>query len=358
MTTTLTPTPMIDESALEAFLGQAVTDAAAAVSVLLTHLGDRLGLYAAMADSQPVTAGELAKRTNTNERLVAEWLSNQAAGGYVTYDSRAGQFRLPPEHAFALADESSPALLQGLFDLVAAVYQSIDKELGAFRTGTGLAWPDHHSDLFTATERGFRPGYQAHLVQEWIPALDGMHEKLTAGARVADVGCGRGAATIMLATAYPNSRFVGYDYHAPSIDAAVEAAARAGVADRVRFQVADAVSITGPYDLIAFFDCWHDTADPLAVARAARQALAPGGVVLAVEPFASDRLEDNFNPLGRFGYGISTVVCTPCSISDGGPGLGAQAGEARTRRMFTEAGFKTFRRAGQTPMNIIYESRA
>ncbi len=356
MTTTPTPTPII-EPVLEAFLGQAVTDAAAAVSVLLSHLGDRLGLYAAMADSQPVTAGELAVRTSLNERLVTEWLSNQAAGGYVTYDPQTGRFRLPPEHAFALANESSPALVQGLFDLVAAVYQSIDKELAVFRTGTGLAWGDHHDELFTATERSFRPGYQALLVQEWIPALDGMHEKLTAGARVADVGCGHGTATIVLATAYPNSTFVGYDYHEPSIEVAAERAARAGVSDRVRFQLADAVSITGPYDLIAFFDCWHDTADPIGVARAARRALARGGAVLAVEPFANDRLEDNFSPLGRFGYGISTLACTPCSISDGGPGVGAQAGEARTRELFTEAGFNSFRRVGQTPMNLIYEAR-
>ena len=357
MTTTHTPPPMIDESTLEAFLGQAVTDAAAAVSVLLNHLGDRLGLYAAMADSQPVTAKELAQRTGTNERLVTEWLSNQAVGGYVTHDPHTGQFRLPPEQAFALANENSPALVQGLFDLVAAVYQSIDKELEVFRTGTGLSWGDHHHDLFTATERSFRPGYQAHLVQEWIPALDGMPELLTAGGRVADVGCGRGAATIVLATAYPNSTIVGYDYHAPSIEAATEAAARAGVSDRVRFEVADATSITGPYDLIAFFDCWHDTADPLGVARAARQALAPGGAVLAVEPFANDQLEDNLTPLGRLGYGISTVACTPCSISDGGPGLGAQAGEGRTRELFTKAGFATFRRVSQTPLNLIYEAR-
>ena len=350
-------TTTFDQSALDAFLGQATSDAGAALSVLLSHLGDRLGLYTAMADGEPVTPGELAGRTGTNERLVREWLSNQAAGGYLTYDPATGRFRLPPEHAFALADESSPAQVQGLFDLVAAIYQSIDKELGVFRTGTGLTWGDHHDGLFTATERAFRPGYEAHLVQEWIPAMDGMQDKLAAGARVADIGCGHGTSTTVLARAYPNSSFVGYDYHAPSIEAARGAAERSGVAGRVRYLLADARDISGTYDLITFFDCWHDTADPVGVAKAARGALADGGAVLAVEPFANDRLEDNANPLGRFAYAISTLVCTPCSVSDGGPGLGAQAGETRTRDVFLDAGFTTFRRIAETPLNIVYEAR-
>ena len=364
MTTTSTAQPSVpaqqapfDESALEAFLDRAVTDAGAAMGVLLTHVGDRLGLYAAMADSAPVTPGELARRTGTNERMVGEWLANQAAGGYVDYQPGAGTFRLPPEHAFALADESSPALIQGLFDLVAAVYRSIDKEVEAFRTGGGLAWGDHHPALFPATERSFAPGYRSHLVQEWVPALDGVHDRLVAGARVADVGCGHGAATITLAEAYPASTFIGYDYHAASVDAAQQAAARAGVADRVRFEVADATALDGPFDLVTFFDSWHDTADPLGVARAAHRALADGGSVLLVEPSAADRLEDNFNPLGRFGYGISAVVCTPCSLSGGGPGLGAQAGEARTRALFVEAGFTSFARAAETPLNLVYQVR-
>ena len=354
---TSTTATSVDMALVEAFLGQAVTDAAAAVSVLLTHLGDRLGLYQAMADGTPVTASELAASTGTNARLVQEWLSNQTAGGYVVHDPRADTFRLPAEHALALAHESSPAMVQGLFDLVAAVYQSIDKEVEAFRTGTGLAWADHHPSLFPATERAFRPGYQARLVQEWIPAFDGLHERLTDGARVADVGCGHGASTVVLASAYPNSTFVGYDYHAPSLEAARTAAQNAGVAERVEFRLRDATSVAGPFDLIAFFDCWHDTADPLGVAKATRQALTEGGRVLLVEPFAADHLEDNVSPLGRFGYGISTLVCTPCSISDGGPGLGAQAGEARTRELFREAGFGWFRRAAETPLNIVYEAR-
>ena len=357
-TTTTTATPAFDESTLEAFLGRAVGDAGAALSVLLTHLGDRLGLYTAMADAQPVDAATLARRTGTDERLVQEWLANQAAGGYVDLDPATGRFRLPPEHAFALAVESSPALVQGLFDTVAAVYQRIEREIEVFRTGTGLAWGNQDAALFEATERSFRPGYQAHLVPEWIPALDGVHDRLTAGGRVADVGCGQGASTVLLAEAYPNAGLVGYDNHAPSIEVARKKAVAAGVADRVRFEVADAADITGPFDLIAFFASWHDTADPVGVARAARRALAHGGAVLLVEPFAFDRLEDNLTPLGRLTYGFSTVICVPGSISDGGPGLGAAAGEARTRQLFTEAGFGTFRRVAETPQNAVYEARA
>ena len=349
--------PMIDETALETFLGQVVSDAGAAVSVLLTHLGDKLGLYEAMADSQPITATELARRTDTNERLVQEWLTNQAAGGYVTYDAATGRFTLPREHALALADESSPALVQGLFDMVASVYQRIDRELQVFRSGTGLSWGDQHHSLFDATERSFRPAYQTHLVQEWIPALDGVHEKLTAGAQVAEVGCGYGAATLCLAGAYPNSTFVGYDYHPPSIDAARKAAAQAGVSDRVRFEVSDAAGVSGSYDLVGFFASWHDTADPVGVARAAKRALGDDGAVLLVEPFAHDRLEDNLTPPGRLFSGASALICVPCSISDGGAGLGALAGEASTRSAFTDAGFATFRRVAQTPQNIVYEAR-
>lgn len=347
-----------DESALERFLGGVVGDAGAAVSVLLAHLGDRLGLYAAMADAEPVSPAVLAESTGTNERLVQEWLANQAAGGYVDYDAATGLFRLPPEHAFALADETSPALVQGLFDLVAAVYQDIDKALGAFRTGTGLGWRDHHPALFAATERGFRPGYQAHLVQHWIPALDGMHERLTAGARVADVGCGRGASTVLMATAYPRSTFVGVDLHEPSVDAARTAAAAAGAGDRITFETTDATALEGPFDLVCFFDAWHDTADPVGVTRTARQALTDGGSVLLVEPFANDRLEDNLTPMGRLSYGASTLICVPSSTSDGGPGIGAQAGETRTRRLFSEAGFSGFRRIAETPNNVVYQARA
>ena len=346
----------IDETKLAEFLGQVIGDAGAAISSLLTHLGDRLGLYRAMADGEPVSATELARRTGTSDRLVQEWLSNQAAGGYVTYDPATGRFRLPAEHAFVLADEDSPALVQGGFDFVAAAFQSIDKELHAFRTGKGLAWGDHHDSLSGATARFFRPGYRAHLLQEWIPALDGVQDQLAAGAQVVDIGCGYGTSTLLLAGAYPNSTFVGYDYHDQSIEAAREAAKHAGVEDRVSFHVADASDLSGSYDLVTFFDCWHDTADPLGVARAARGALSPGGSVMLVEPFAGDRLEDNLTPLGRMSYGASTIACTPCSISDGGPGLGSQVGEARTREVFTQAGFRRLHRRAETPFSIVYQA--
>lgn len=347
----------VDPAAVESFLGRAVCDAGAALSVLLTHLGDRLGLFAAMADGEPVTPDDLAERTGTESHIVREWLADQAVGGYVAHDAATGCFRLPPEQAFALADESSPALVQGLFDTVAAVYRSIDEELQALRSGSGLGWGDHHPELFPATERSFRPGYRAHLVQEWIPALEGMPERLTSGARVADVGCGHGTATLLLAEAYPNATLVGYDSHPASVAVARAAAAQAGVADRVSFETADATEISGPCDLIAFFDAWHDTADPLGAAAAARRALTDDGSVLLVEPSAHDRLEDNCTPLGRLFYGASALICTPCSVSGGGPGLGAQVGPARTGEIFHEAGFSRFRRAAETTLNAVYEAR-
>ncbi len=347
---------VVEERKLEAFLGRVVTDAGAAVSVLLGHLGDRLGLYAAMGDSEPVTPAELAARTGTNERLVQEWLANQSAGGYTTYDPETGQFRLPPEHAFALAVADSPVLVQGLLDMVVAVYQSIDRELEVFRTGTGLGWGEHHQSLFDATERAFRPGYQASLVREWIPAVAGLPDRLTVGAAVADVGCGRGATTLMLAEAYPTSTFVGIDRHAPSIQTARENAAKTGLTDRVTFEVADAIDLAGRFDLVAFFDAWHDTGDPVGVARAARHALADDGVVLLVEPAAGDRLEDNLHPFGRLAYGASTLICIPCSLSQGGSGLG-QVGETRTRELLAEAGFSTMRVVASTPRNLVYEVR-
>ncbi len=349
-------TTAIDQARLEAFLERVIGDSGAALSVLLTHLGDRLGLYRAMADGVPLTASELAGRTGTNARLVQEWLCSQAAGGYVEYHPAEGRFRLPAEQAFALADESSPAMVVGAFDFITAAFQSVGKELEAFCTGAGLAWGDHHPLLFDATDRLFGREYRHRLVQEWIPAADGVAEKLAAGARVADVGCGYGTSTVVLATAYTNSTFVGYDYHEPSVQAARTAAARGGVADRVTFEVADATQIHGPYDLIAFFDCWHDTADPVGTARAAHDALTDRGSVLLVEPYAEDRVEDNLTPLGRMSYGASTVACVPCSISGGGPGLGAQAGESRTREVFTRVGFSSFDRVAQTPLNIVYQA--
>ncbi|MFN2614869.1 MAG: class I SAM-dependent methyltransferase [Actinomycetota bacterium] len=352
-------TATIDEAKVEALVGAIVSDAGGAITALLVYLGDKLGFYKALADGNPVTAQQLATKTKTHPRLVREWLSNQAAAGYVTYDGDAETFSLSPEQAFALADESSPALLNGFFQVIAAAFQSTDKEIEAFRTGRGLAWGDHHHELFDGTRRFFKAGYTGNLVSSWIPALDGVEEKLQAGAKVADVGCGLGASTIILAQAYRRSTFVGFDYHGPSIDAARKAAAEAGVADRVTFEVASSYDFPGSaYDFIAFFDCWHDMGDPIKAATHAREALAPGGSIMLVEPFANDALKDNLNLVGKVFYGASTVICTPCSLDEGGLALGAQAGPARTTSLLNEAGLSHTRVATQTPFNIVYEARA
>ncbi len=349
----------IDQSRLDAFLGQAVGDLGAAISVALTVIGDKLGLYAAMDGAGPLTPAELAAKTGTAERYVREWLSNQAAGGYVTYDAATGTFTLPAEQAFALAQEDSPAFLAGFAQVVLSIFRDVPKVVDAFRTGKGVGWHEHDHELFHGTERFFRPGYAANLESSWIPALAGVEDKLRAGARVADVGCGHGASTIVLAKAYPNSTFVGFDYHAESIEAARKAAADAGVTDRVTFEVASAKEYPGTgYDLVAFFDSLHDMGAPVGAARHVRSALAPDGTWLLVEPFAHDRLEDNLNPVGRVFYGASTVLCTPASLDqEVGLALGAQAGEARLRSVVTEAGFTSFRRATETPFNLVLEAK-
>ena len=349
----------IDEGKLDAFMGSAVVDLGAAVSTALTVIGDKLGLYQAMDGAGPLTPAELAERTGTAERYVREWLSNQAAGGYVTYDPKAGTFTLPDEQAYALAQDDSPVFLGGFAQMVLSIYRDLPKIIDAFRTGEGVGWHEHDHELFHGTERFFRPGYAANLESSWIPALDGVEEKLRAGARVADVGCGHGASTIVLAQAYPNSTFVGTDYHPESIDAARKAAAEAGVSDRVTFEVASAKEYPGTgYDLVAFFDCLHDMGDPVGAAEHVRSTLAPDGTWLIVEPNANDRLEDNLNPVGRVFYGASTVICTPASLSqEVGLALGAQAGEARLRDVVTKAGFTRFRRATETPFNLVLEAR-
>jgi SAM-dependent methyltransferase len=352
-------TTTIDEERLQAFVGQVVGDMAASIAGLLTHLGDRLGLYRAMADGEPVTPSELAARTDTAERYVREWLSAQAAGGYVTYDADSGRFSLPAEQRMVLADESSPVFLAGGFESLASCYSDHDTFERAFRTGDGVGWHEHDHRLFRGTERFFRSGYQANLAQAWLPALEGVTAKLEAGATVADVGCGHGASTIVMAEAYPASRFVGFDYHDGSIAAARKAAADAGVSDRVTFEVAAAKDFPRrDYDLICYFDCLHDMGDPVGAARYALDALAPDGTVLLVEPYANDRLEDNLNVIGRAFYAFSTVLCTPASLSqEVGLGLGAQAGEARLRDVFEQAGFTHFRRATETPFNLVLEAR-
>jgi SAM-dependent methyltransferase len=352
-------TETVDQAKLDEFMGRFVGDLGAALSAALVVIGDRLGLYRAMVDGSPTTPEELAERTGTDPRYVREWLSNQAAGGYVTYGPEAARFYLTPEQSFALAQEGSPAFVPGAFQLATALTKDEEKIAEAFLTGHGVGWHEHHHDLFAGTERFFRPGYAANLTSAWIPALDEVEEKLNAGAIVADVGCGHGASTILLAEAYPRSTFVGFDYHDGSIERARERARVAGVDDRVHFEVASAKGYPGKgYDLVAMFDCLHDMGDPVGAAAHVLSTLAPDGTWLIVEPYAGDRLEDNLNPVGRIFYGGSTLVCTPASRDqEVGLALGAQAGEARLREVVLAGGFTRFRRATETPFNIVLEAR-
>jgi len=347
----------MDEAKLNDFMGKVVSDMGGAAMLANMILGDELGLYRAMADSQPVTPEELASKTGCNARLLREWLSAHAASGYMEHVD--GKFRLPEEQALALAIEDSPVYVPGGAAVIASFYHDKDKLIAAMRGNGALAWGDHHSCMFKGTERFFRPGYRAHLVGEWLPALEGVVDKLKAGAKVADVGCGHGASTVVMAKAFPASSFVGFDYHAPSITTATQRAEEGGVADRARFVQSTAKNFPGnDYDLICYFDCLHDMGDPVGAAKHAYQALKPDGTVLLVEPYANDRLDENATPVGRLFYAASTFICTPNSLSqEVGLGLGAQAGEARLRDVFTQAGFKHFRRAAETPFNLILEAR-
>ncbi|HMN78856.1 MAG TPA: class I SAM-dependent methyltransferase [Burkholderiaceae bacterium] len=349
----------LDQSRLDAFMGRFVGDLGAVMHAATVVVGDRLGLYKALADG-PLTAQALAARTETDARYLREWLSAQAASGYVRYDPASDCFSLDDEQAFALAVEGSPAFIPGAFEIAVAQFKAIPKMIAAFRTGLGLGWHEHDASLFHGTERFFRPGYAANLVGNWIPALDGVEAKLRAGATVADVGCGHGASTLLMAEAFPASRFVGFDYHAPSIAHATEAACAAGLAERVRFEVAAARDFPGrDYDFVTVFDALHDMGDPIGASAHVLQSLAPDGTWMIVEPYAGDRLEDNLNPVGRIFYSASTFICTPASrAQEVGMCLGAQAGEARMREVVTGGGFGRFRRATQTPFNLIYEARA
>ena len=349
----------VDQAKLEQFVGKALGDIGSALTASLVVIGDKLGLYRAMAGAGPMTSKEIAAKTDTNERSVREWLNAQAAAGYVEYDAASGRYTLPPEQAVALVDEESPACVLGGFQGMTAAMRAEPKVAAAFKSGKGVGWHEHDPNLFQGTERFFRPGYNANLVSTWIPALEGVREKLDKGARVADVGCGFGASTIIMAKAFPRSKFVGFDYHPASIESARERAARAGVGDRVRFEVAAAKDYPGEYDLVAFFDCLHDMGDPVGAAKHVRSSLAEGGTWMLVEPFAHDRVEENLNPIGRVFYSVSTLVCTQASLSqEVGLALGAQAGEARLKGVLKEAGFAQVRRATETPFNIVLEARA
>jgi SAM-dependent methyltransferase len=349
----------VNEAKLHEFVMKAVGEMGAAMNAALIIIGDKLGLYKAMAGAGPMTSAEVAAKTKTTERYVREWLSAQAAGGFVTYDEASGKFTLPPEQTMAFADEQSPVFLPGFFEIVSACIKDEPKITEAFRTGKGLGWHEHDQCLFAGVERFFRPNYRAHLISEWIPALGDTLAKLKAGARVADVGCGLGTSTILMAEAYPKSTFVGFDYHPKSIEMAREAAGKAGVSDRVKFEVAKAKDYAGKgYQLVAFFDCLHDMGDPEGAARHVLQSLDPDGAWMIVEPFAHDKLQDNLNPIGRVFYGASTMLCTPASLSqEVGLGLGAQAGEGRLSKILKSAGFTRVRRAAETPFNIVLEAR-
>jgi SAM-dependent methyltransferase len=349
----------IDEAKLEAFMGQAVVDMGAVISAPLFKIGEKLGLYKAMAGAGPLTSEEVAERAGVAERSVREWLRNQAAGGYVTYDQESDTYTLPDEQALALADEESPFYLLGLYDSIASLYADEDKIVEAFRTGEGMGWHEHDHRLFSGTERFFKPGYRGNLVAEWIPAMDGVKEKLEAGAKVADIGCGHGASTIIMAEAFPESEFFGFDYHDASISEATKTAAEAGVGDRIDFEVATAKDFPGDgYDLVTVFDCLHDMGDPVGASAHIHEALDPDGRWMIVEPFANDAVEENLNPVGRVFYGASTVICTPASLDqEVGLALGAQAGEARLAEVIKEGGFSDVRRATETPFNLILEAR-
>jgi SAM-dependent methyltransferase len=349
----------VDSDKLMEFVFRAVDEVGATLNAALVVMGDKLGLYRALAGTGGLTPAELAARTQTAERYVREWLNAQAAGGFVAYAPDTGTYSLPPEQAVALTDESSPAYLPGFFQIAIGSVLDSPRIIERARSGDGLGWHDHVHDVHEGCERFFRPGYNAHLIAEWLPALDGVVEKLERGGLVADVGCGHGASTILMAEAYPSSTFVGSDYHDGSIETARERARDAGVAGKVSFQVAAAAAFSGDgYDLVTMFDCLHDMGDPVGAARHVRSALKPDGAWRIVEPNAGDRVEDNINPVGRAYYGFSTLLCTPASLSqEGGLALGAQAGEARIRDVVESGGFTRFQRVAQTPFNLVFEAR-
>jgi 2-polyprenyl-3-methyl-5-hydroxy-6-metoxy-1,4-benzoquinol methylase len=352
-------TVAIDSDKLMGFVFRAVDEVGATLNAALVVMGDRLGYYQALTDDGPATPGELAERTNTSEHYTREWLNAQAAGGFVEYDAESGRFTLPPEHAVAMTDPSSPAYLPGFFQIALGTVQHTTQTIDAARSGAGIGWHEHTSDVHVGCERFFRPSYNANLLTSWLPALDGVVDKLERGATVADIGCGHGASTILMANAFPRSTFVGSDYHQESIETARVRAAEAGLGERVFFEVAPAAAFSGSgYDLVTTFDALHDMGDPVGAARHVREVLAPDGTWMLVEPMAGDRLEDNLNPVSRAYYGFSTLLCTPASLSQPvGLALGTQAGPARIQDVTTAAGFTRFRTVAQTPFNLVFEVR-
>jgi len=345
-----------DPAKLDAFMQKAVMDMGAALHAALVVIGDKLGFYKVMAGAGWLTSAELAAKTSTDERYVREWLNSNTASGYLEYDAATQRYQLPPEQAFALTVQDLP----GAFHIISSCFKDEPKITQAFRTGEGVGWHEHDANLFFGTERFFRPNYENNLLSSWIPALDGMAGKLAEGASVADVGCGHGASTMLLAKAFPKSRFFGFDYHSGSIEYARHIAGRDGLLDQITFEVASAKSYpdNGGYDLVAFFDCLHDMGDPVGAAKHVRSTLKPDGTWMIVEPFAHDRPEANHNPVGRIYYSASTMICTPASkAQEVGAALGAQAGEERIRAVVSEAGFSSFRRAAETPFNLVFEAR-
>ena len=356
---TIDQTAVVDGEKLMQFVFRAVDEVGATLNAALVVMGDKLGLYRALAGTDGLSPLELAERTGAAERYVREWLCAQAAGGYVTYDPDSGRYTLPPEQTVALTEPNSPAYLPGFFQIALGSVIDSPKITEKARNGDGFGWHEHVHDVHEGCERFFRPGYNAHLISEWLPALDGVVAKLESGALVADVGCGHGASTIVMAQAFPNSSFVGSDYHAGSIETARQRAREAGVDDRVLFEVEPSASYTGTgYDLVTMFDCLHDMGDPVGAAHHVRSTLKPDGAWMIVEPQAGDRIEDNFNPVGRAYYAFSTLLCTPASLSQNvGLALGAQAGEARIRDVVQAGGFTRFRRVAETPFNLVFEAR-
>lgn len=353
------PTPALDHKKVEKFLFKFVDDLGTGMCAALALIGEKLGLYKAMAAAGPVTPAELAERTSTSERYVREWLSAQAANGYVEYDAKTGRFFFPAEHALLLANEDGPAYIPGAFHMLSSLFRDEHKITEAFRTGEGVGWHEHHASLFHGVEKFFRPTYVHNLMNGWIPALEGVEAKLKEGAAVADIGCGHGASTVLLAQAFPNSSFYGFDYHQASIEQARQRAEAAGVQHRVKFEVATAKDFEDrQYDLVCFFDCLHDMGDPAGAMQHVRETIDPDGTVMIVEPYANESLTENLNPVGRIYYAASTMICTPASkAQEVGLGLGAQAPESKLREIVTGGGFRRFRRAAETPFNRVYEAK-